>query len=166
MAYTIVRTDSREVTITAGVNDLTVLVQRAKSDYGLETFVASTTVGDTETYTITYDDDGIYIITVTESGVATKYIDLCIENIYDHLKLDIVDILSTAVDICDYSGKRYDLITLLLLGLQIFGNTTYSLYIDATSWTTLPTSLQIIEDAIVRSTLYMELNGTSTQSTN
>jgi len=166
MAYTITRSDVREITVVAGASDVTVVITKAKSDYTLESFVASTTITAGNTQAFYYDEDGIYVITATESAVTTKYIDLCVEDAYDHIETDILAILENEVDECDYSGKRYDFVALLLLGLQFFGNTTYELYVDATSWTTLPTALQLIEDAIVRSATYMELNDETTQSEN
>lgn len=166
MAFSIAKTGTREVTITADADDVLVLVQRALPSYSLETYTAQYTVSAGNSSTITYDEDGIYKIGVTERAVLSNYIDLCVEDVYDHIETDVLDLLNIPVNVVDYSSKRYDFIAITLLGLQFFGNTAYALYLDVTEWTILPDALKVIQDSIVRSKKYIELNATTTQSTN
>jgi len=166
MAFTITKPSTDTVLITAGVNNLSVTLKKANNLYTLDTISDSATVLAGEDLTLTYSTDGIYVIFVTESAVTTKYIDLCMDNVHAQLTEDVSDLITVPVDECDYSSKRYDFIALFLLGMQFFGNTTYSLYVDATSWTTLPLTLRKIQDAFVRVDKYISLNNSTTQSTN
>lgn len=166
MAFTITKPSTSTVLITAGANDLTVTLKKANNLYSLDTISDSDTVLASESLTLTYTTDGIYVILVTELGVTTKYIDLCMDTIHAQLAEDVSELVTIAVDDCDYSSKRYDFVALFLLGMQFFGNTTYSLYVDVTSWTTLPLALRKIQDAFARVDKYISLNNSTTQSTN
>lgn len=157
---TIVKTGLREVTIST-TTIASIVVSKISSEYVIETLSALSTLTN-GTRVITYSSDGIYIINVDD----VYYIDLCVEDIHDHIKLDVIDILSNPIDECDHTMARYDFITLLLLGLQFFGNTTYSLLEQSDLPTVIGTNLQIVQDAINRSNLYVELNNSNSQSTN
>lgn len=166
MAFTIVKSSTNTVTITAGTNDLSVTLKLANNSYTLDTISDSSTILAGESSSITYDSDGIYVIFVTELAVTTKYIDLCMDMVNARLADDIQDLILVAVDECDYSSKRYDFVALFVLAMQYFGNTTYSLYVDATTWSTLPLALRKIQDAFARVGKYISLNNSTTQSTN
>jgi hypothetical protein len=174
MAYTITKTGSREVTIVASdTNNLIVTVLKALDNYSTEVFIASTAVEVPNSLVVTYDTDGIYVFEIEEEngeepGVSAyySYVDLCVVDLYDHIAEDATAILNNQVDTCDYSGRRYDFIALILLGLHYFGNTTYALLPMFITNSTLPLELQLIQDAIARSQTYTTLNSHTTQSTN
>ena len=76
-----------------------------------------------------------------------------------------MDILSNPINDIDHTMARYDFMTLLLLGLHFFGNTTYSL-LQLSDEPTITGNLITTQDALNRCNLYMELNGSNTQSSN
>lgn len=156
--HTIVKTGIREITISTS-DSTSISLQRIADNYDIETVIpAHTIVNSSEV--ISYNKDGIYFIGVDE----LVYIDLSVADIYDHIKTDVIDILTSPLN-TPSDFKMYDFISLLLLGLHVFGNTSYAL-LPTSDLPTIDAGFQQLQDSIVRSRLYIELNGSTSQSVN
>lgn len=156
---TIQKTGVREVSIQATGTSI-VGMTKLQDDYTVASVIADHNVTDT-TEVITYTEDGLYFIAVDDF----VYIDLCVEDVHDHIKTDVLDILSTPINDTDHTMARYDFMTLLLLGLHFFGNTVFDL-LEQSDMPSITDTYKQIQDAISRCKLYMELNGSTAQSSN
>jgi hypothetical protein len=166
MAYTIVKSSSNTVTITAGISPVSLRIARIEANGVITDLLEVQEIPISGSYVLYYTVDMLGVFYVTESGGTLKYVDLCTHYLMAHLKLDVIDLLLYPVVVCDYSSKKYDFVSLVLLGLTLFGNTTYVVALDNTITTVAPLALQKVSSAIMRCNKYIGLNASTTQSTN
>jgi len=161
-----INTDN-SITITAG--DYALVVSGYKMDE-THSFIPDTsldvTVGIDETAIIVYLTDGVYEFIVVEGDnteTTTYIIDFCYHDITTALNLDIQDIILESAE--DINTSKYDFISLALLSMFYFGNTSCSVSVVSSVTSNDLLELSYLYDAIVQSNLYMDINNSTSSST-
>jgi len=124
--YTIQYNNVNGITITAGATlDLSVTVYKMNDNYAFVEVMAATPILATQAYSITYADDGVYEIAISEDGgPADTYVDLNVQAYLDYIETTVKYTLceTETCEEIDY----FTALQLHTLGLRFLAQNTYT----------------------------------------
>jgi len=154
MAYTTTVLDSGNLSISAGLNNLTVSIRKATMLNTWKLYADDFVITAGNDFVSSYDD-GVYDYTVVESAVVSGFYHIAYRDIKAALTTKVLTVLNYPTRLSTFNTDQYDFIALTLLGITYFGISD----LPVTDWSadraTIPGYLIPINNAIYDSVKYL-----------